>query len=451
MAKTHSKFVEETTGWRAPREYQVFLDREQFKRLDGKRVSVPAMSIPPHFVHYSVDGKLLGTKLSAAAARGRLLGDLEDVLGADHASQILLFGVTDPSGKGEPDLPLVIDLAKVKQGICPIDIYIDGRLEPVAASIAEFIAGLTAEGNTTAKKPDPVVRFKVAHRECNSTEKEINIANLGLKTLPPELGQCTQLRRLDAYGNQLKSLPPEMAHCTALEHLLLDGSPLASLPVIPSLQILSLSGIRLTPALWDSIVAMKKLRTLTLSDCVLGDVPASLGGLTALERLELPGCQVTSLPTELAACKKLTVLWIQRLGDQKTATGLVRLPVIPSLESLRIAHTTITPALWKSIVAMKKLDELSLADSQVSTLVGIGALTKLSSLYLSRCGLKSLPEEVSALSRLETLALGGNPLAKVPVWITSLKKLRTISLGEKVSKKDMEQLKAKMPKLRVNS
>ena len=64
-----------------------------------------------------------------------------EVFDAGHAQQILLFGVTDLSGKGEPDLPLVIDLSKVHDG-------------------------------------------------------------------------------------QLKSLPPEIANCSSLEPLLLDGSPL---------------------------------------------------------------------------------------------------------------------------------------------------------------------------------------------------------------------------------
>ena len=67
-----------------------------------------------------------------------------------------------------------------------------------------------------------------------------------IRSLPPELGQCTQLQKLMLAGNELAHLPPELAACTQLELLRLSANRLSALPDwllnMPRLAWLALAG-----------------------------------------------------------------------------------------------------------------------------------------------------------------------------------------------------------------
>ncbi len=105
----------------------------------------------------------------------------------------------------------------------------------------------------------------------------LRLNGLGLRTLPPELGQLTALKRLFLDGNQLTTLP-ELGQLTTLEALSLGGNQLTTLP--PELG-------QLTALTW-----------LYLSDNQLTTLPLELGQLTALRALYLRG---NPLPAELQA------------------------------------------------------------------------------------------------------------------------------------------------------
>ena len=56
--------------------------------------------------------------------------------------------------------------------------------------------------------------------ECKeSGATELDLSNLGLTSLPPEIGQLTALTRLFAYENQLVTLPPEIGQLAELQEL----------------------------------------------------------------------------------------------------------------------------------------------------------------------------------------------------------------------------------------
>jgi Protein tyrosine and serine/threonine kinase/Leucine rich repeat len=67
-----------------------------------------------------------------------------------------------------------------------------------------------------------------------------------VETLPPEIGNCTQLQKLMLAGNQLRTLPVELAACSRLELIRLAANRLAELPVwvasLPRLSWLAYAG-----------------------------------------------------------------------------------------------------------------------------------------------------------------------------------------------------------------
>ncbi|MGD1909029.1 MAG: leucine-rich repeat domain-containing protein [Leptolyngbyaceae cyanobacterium] len=73
----------------------------------------------------------------------------------------------------------------------------------------------------------------------------LDLSWFGLRILPPEIGQLTNLQSLFLEGNLLSSLPPEIGQLTNLQSLILDRNQLSSLP--PEIgQLTNLQGIKLS-------------------------------------------------------------------------------------------------------------------------------------------------------------------------------------------------------------
>jgi len=90
----------------------------------------------------------------------------------------------------------------------------------------------------------------------------LSVARNQLRTLPPQIGRCRALERVDASQNRLEIVPASIGQCRALRALDLHGNNLAA-------------------------------------------VPAALGQLNALESLHLQQNMIELLPPELAYCDSL--------------------------------------------------------------------------------------------------------------------------------------------------
>ena len=131
-------------------------------------------------------------------------------------------------------------------------------------------------------------------------------------TLPPELGQLTELGRLDLAGNYLSgSIPPELG----------DLSKLLSL---------SLSGNFLTGPIPSELGKLTKLEDLFLSHNFLtGPLPPELAGLSALHHLHIVVNSLSgSIPSEMGALMGMEAfpIWSTRLSScAENPGGFVRL------------------------------------------------------------------------------------------------------------------------------
>ncbi|MGH3983836.1 MAG: COR domain-containing protein [Pseudonocardiaceae bacterium] len=227
-----------------------------------------------------------------------------------------------------------------------------------------------------------------------------------MTTLPPEIGQLTNLCELRLDGNQLVALPPEIGQLVSLQNLHLEGNQLVALP--------------------PEIGQLARLQNLHLEGNRLGALPPEIGRLTNLDFLSLESNRLSALPMELGQLVNLEVLRLE--GNRLTALP----PEIGQLTRLQSLHLESNDlgALPSEIGQLIRLRSLHLADNQLSALpVEIGRLAHLEFLNLEGNQLGVLPRELGRLIKLEVLRLEGNRLTALPPEIGRLINLEFIDLG----------------------
>ncbi len=151
-----------------------------------------------------------------------------------------------------------------------------------------------------------------------SDATQLDLSELGLTALPPEIGLLSGLERLDLSSNQLTALPPEIGQLTTLNELYVQNNRLATMqPKIGSLtalQRLSLGQNQLT-TLPPEIGSLTALELLYLYKNQLTTVPPVIGSLAALKELYLYKNQLTTLPPEIVQLTRLERLYLHGNPD----------------------------------------------------------------------------------------------------------------------------------------
>jgi Leucine-rich repeat (LRR) protein len=124
-----------------------------------------------------------------------------------------------------------------------------------------------------------------------SGQEDLNLSFENIREIPPEIGTCTQLRKLYLTGNKLQTVPQEISLCASLEKLSLDQNQITSLPSgvcdLANLRILHLDGNDL-PFLPTNIGDLSNLWSLDLGDGGAGTGNNSISNLP-------PGARLLSL------------------------------------------------------------------------------------------------------------------------------------------------------------
>ena len=147
-------------------------------------------------------------------------------------------------------------------------------------------------------------------------------------TIPVELGNLTNLKRIDLFGNQLTgSIPEELGDLTNLEFLsLFDNHLTGSIPKelgsLTNLKWMNLGENQLTGTIPEEL---GNLKSLNLYDNQLtGTLPAVLGNLTNLKRIYLFDNQLTGMiPEELGDLTNLNADY--RCWQTTRSPGALRL------------------------------------------------------------------------------------------------------------------------------
>ena len=296
-----------------------------------------------------------------------------------------------------------------------------------------------------------------------SNLRRLDLAVNGLSgSIPSELGGLDRLERFDLGRNELDGgIPPELGRLSELRWLFLNWNRLSgSVPLqlgdLGRLEQLSLSGNRLSGGIPKEIGRLGNLRTLDIDrNHLSGPIPPELGGLDRLEWLALSGNQLEGgIPRELGGLAALTglVLAENRLAgpippELGALSLLGRLDLrandigggIPSeigqlgaLESLLLADNRLTGPIPPELGGLARLNEFDLTGNQLSGPVPaeLGDLASLVTLNLSGNELSgAIPGELGDLANLVTLNLGSNELSgALPAGLGRAAKLEDLDL-----------------------
>ncbi|WP_339136302.1 MAG: COR domain-containing protein [Candidatus Electrothrix sp. GW3-4] len=247
----------------------------------------------------------------------------------------------------------------------------------------------------------------------------LRLSGQGLKELPSEIGQLTNLTELDLCNNQFSSLPPEIRKLTNLQKLRLWNNKLTTLPPeisqLTNLTVLDLRNNQLRN-LPSGILKLTKLKELDLYSNYIDNPPSEIGQLKQLTGLNLGHNHLRSLPPEIYQLTTLTVL---DLRHNQFSNLPPKIGQLTNLTELNLSNNRLN-VLPLEICKLTSLKKLFLLDNELTTLPPeICQLTKLMVLNLSNNHLSSLPREICKLKNLKELYFGRNPLTSPPYEIAT--------------------------------
>ena len=258
----------------------------------------------------------------------------------------------------------------------------------------------------------------------------LDLSNIGIEELPPEIGQLTHLTVLSLSQNQLTHVPKELGNLSNLTVLSLSENQLTSVPSklgnLSSLTVLSLSQNQLKHVPKE-LGNLSNLTVLSLSENQLTSVPSKLGNLSSLTELFLDQNQLTSVPKELGNLSNLTVL---SLSENQLTSVPSKLGNLPSLMKLFLDQNQLS-SVPKELGGLSNLTVLFLSQNQLSSVPKeLGGLSNLTVLSLSQNQLTHVPKELEGLSNLTMLYLDENQLVSIPKELGGLSSLTVLWLNQ---------------------
>ncbi len=170
----------------------------------------------------------------------------------------------------------------------------------------------------------------------------LNLSGNALTSLPDDLPRLHRLRVVFCSDNPFTTLPPVLGQCTQLEMVGFKANQIQHVPAEA-----------LPP----------RLRWLTLTDNHIEALPAAIGNCHRLQKLMLAGNRLTQLPAELAQCSRLELLRIAANRFDVLPDWLLSMPRLTWLacggnpmEHVAPAAST-TPIHWDDLTVDQLLGE----------------------------------------------------------------------------------------------
>ncbi len=293
--------------------------------------------------------------------------------------------------------------------------------------------GMQKSDKTIVSRLEQVIGQRLGARTRYDEDGQLitlDLSKLGLTQIPVELGQLTNLQRLNLSFNKLTQVPVELCQLTKLQTLDLSNNQLTQVPVelsqLTKLQTLRLGDNKLTQVPVE-LCQLTNLKELFLYSNQLPQVPAELGQLSNLQTLSLYGNQLTQVPAELGQLSNLQTLSLY-------SNRLTRVPVelyqLTNLKELILSSNRLT-RVPVELAQLTNLKKLLLYNNQLTQVpVELAQLTNLQMLYLHSNQLTQMPVELCQLTKLQTLDLSDNQLIQVPAELGQLTKLQTFYLSD---------------------
>jgi Leucine-rich repeat (LRR) protein len=238
-------------------------------------------------------------------------------------------------------------------------------------------------------------------------------------TIPPEIGSLSLLVRLGLSNNQLFGpIPPELGSLAALERIWLNHNQLSgSIPTsfggLTSLTRLNLENNRLTGSIPVELATMAALEEVSLwGNDLSGEIPAGFAGLPLLTVVDLAGNELSgSIPPEFGGCPNLNLLIL--VDNQLEGEIPPELGQLANLGHLDLAVNQLSGSIPPELGSLANLGFLALSDNRLTGPIPpeLGSLPNLTDLHLQNNGLSGpIPPELGGLSALGALILHDNNL-----------------------------------------
>lgn len=212
--------------------------------------------------------------------------------------------------------------------------------------------------------------------------------------------------------------------------LILTSRKLAAVPEAvrsrPDLTHLGLQKNNLR-ALPDWIGELTSLTSLYVGDNPLEALPDAVGDLPALDRLMLDGTLLRTLPEGLAR-SPMRFLHLNGMTEMDWPRCFALLARCPRLSSLALNNNP----------------------GMVEHLGGLRHLPALRHVYLTKCGLTTVPDVLGAMPELVEVSLANNPIKTVPDALVLSPGLQMLIVAStRVSPAERKRIKVLRPSLRV--
>ena len=267
-------------------------------------------------------------------------------------------------------------------------------------------------------------------------------------SIPPQLGNLSNLEALGLYSNRLSgSIPPELGNLSNLRNLnlysnQLSGSIPPQLGNLNNLEYLYLYNNQLSGSIPPELGNLSDLLYFFLGHNRLsGNIPPELGNISRVNYLLLDHNQLSgSIPPQLANIDCLRYLYLDH--NQLSGTIPSQLSNSRSLMWLFLDHNQLSGSIPPELGNIGSLNYLGLDHNQLSGSIPpeLGNLSGLTHLFLDHNQLSgSIPKELSKLSFFWKLKLDHNRLSgSIPPGLGNLSLLEDLYL-------DHNQLSGKIP------
>lgn len=268
----------------------------------------------------------------------------------------------------------------------------------------------------------------------------ILLSNNLVGSIPAEIGNLTQLFRLDLSNNDLSgALPDAITNLTNLEQLELynnafTGSIPSAIGNLNKLAYFDASVNQFSASIPSSIGAMLALSHLNLySNNLSGPIPTQIGNLSNLQLLNLSSNQLSGpIPDDVG---NLTMLEKLLLGQNQLEGPIPsNLGALKNLVDLKLQYNQLNGDIPPELGGLSNLQELDLSNNQLTGPIPttLGNLSSLLKLYLTDNQLiGAIPVELGDLAALADLQLSGNQLkGPIPDQFSALTALQNFSVQQ---------------------